>query len=183
VTPPSGGSRRVAALTTGLVAAAVTAGVAIWLHASGKAVAPGFLGPGKLVADVNLVLEVLLVLGLTFGFFFARTGRIEAHRVNQTTWVMVNAALVATIMVASLADVKPTSVADMADPRLWVTWLHALIGTLAAAAGLWIVLQMNDVLPRRMHVRGWKNLMRATLAAYWLVALLGFATYYFYYVA
>src|SRR6266851_1886844 len=50
-------------------------------------------------------------------------------------------------------------------------------------AGLWIVLQMNDVLPRGLHVPWWKNLMRATLAGYWATALLGFATYYFWYVA
>jgi len=42
---------------------------------------------------------------------------------------------------------------------------------------------MNDILPQRFHVRWWKNLMRLTLARYWTVALLGFATYYFWYVA
>jgi len=37
---------------------------------------------------------------------------------------------------------------------------------------------MNGLLPRRLHVRGWKQLMRATLAGYWIVALLGLVTYY-----
>jgi hypothetical protein len=49
-------------------------------------------------------------------------------------------------------------------------------------AGLWLVLQMNDILPRRLHITGWKNLMRLTLAAYWVVALLGLAIYKFWYV-
>jgi hypothetical protein len=36
---------------------------------------------------------------------------------------------------------------------------------------------MNDILPQRLHVRNWKNLMRLTLAGYWIVAILGIATY------
>lgn len=90
--------------------------------------------------------------------------------------------LVAFIMVSSLQDEKLGSIADVADTRLWVTWLHALIGTFTVAAGLWLVLQMNDILPRRFHVRWWKNLMRLTLAGYWTVALLGFVVYYFWYI-
>jgi len=64
-----------------------------------------------------------------------------------------------------------------------VTWLHAIVGTLTALAGLWIVLQMGNVLPAHWHVRWWRNLMRTALAGYWLTALLGFATYFFWYVA
>jgi hypothetical protein len=43
---------------------------------------------------------------------------------------------------------------------------------------LWLVLQMNGLLPQRLHVRGWKTLMRVTLAGYWAVAALGLAIYY-----
>jgi len=32
--------------------------------------------------------------------------------------------------------------------------------------------------PQRWHLRAWKTLMRATLAGYWTVALLGIAVYY-----
>lgn len=170
-----------AILTGGAVAAAVAA-VVLGIKAAGKQGDPGFLGPGVLIGDLNLVLEILLVLGLTFGFLLARRRKIEAHRVNQTTWVLINAVLVAFIMVSSLQDEKLGSIADVADTRLWVTWLHALIGTFTVAAGLWLVLQMNDILPRRFHVRWWKNLMRLTLAGYWTVALLGFVVYYFWYI-
>lgn len=169
------------AILTGCVLAAAAAALALGIFAAGKAGAPGFLGPGVLIADVNLVLEILLVVGLTFGFYLARAGKIEAHRVNQTAWVMVNAALVAFIMASSLQDVKLTSAADLADTRTWVTWLHALVGTLTVVAGLWLVLQMNDIVPERFHVGWWKNLMRCTLAGYWAVALGGFVTYYLWY--
>ncbi len=173
---------RKTAIFAGLVLAGATAALVLGISGAGKAGAPGFFGPGVLIADVNLVLEILLVIGLTFGFYLARTGNIEAHRVNQTIWVLVNAALVAFMMVSSLQDVKLKSVADLADLRTGITWLHASIGTFTVAAGLWLVLQMNDILPQRLHIKGWKNLMRLTLAGYWTVALLGFATYYLWYI-
>ena len=169
------------AILTGIVAAAAVSAIVLSIFAAGKEGAPGFFGPGVLIADVNLALEILLICGLTFGFYLARTGNIEAHRINQTIWVLVNAALVAFIMASSLQDVRIKSITDLADAYYWVTWLHAMIGTFTVAAGLWLVLQMNDILPRKLHVPWWKNLMRLTLAGYWAVALLGFITYYFWY--
>lgn len=171
------------AILTGGAAAATTTAVVLGLVAAGEADKGGFLGPGGLNADINLVLELLLVLGLTFGFYLARKGNIDAHRINQTIWVLVNAALVACIMVGSILTFKLNSLADLADPGIGLTWLHALIGTLTLVAGMWLVLQMNDILPRRFHIRWWKRLMRLTLAGYWAVALLGLATYYFWYAA
>ena len=146
--------------------------------------APGFLGMGGvLIADINLVFEVVLVLGLTVGAGLARAGKIEAHRRNQTTWVLVNAALVALIMVSSLQDARIQSSDDLAKPYYWITWLHAFVGVLAVLAGLFLVVQMNGLIPPRRHLKGWKTLMRMTLAGYWVVVLLGFATYYFWYVS
>lgn len=174
---------KVLAVVSGLLLAACTAILANWIFAQGKEGDPGFIGPGVLIADVNLALQILLLLGLTFGAWLARKGKIEAHRVNQTIWVLVNAALVIFIMWGSMADVKLESAADLAPVKVWITWLHATVGSLTVAAGLWLILQMNDILPASWHVSWWKNLMRATLAGYWLVALGGFVTYYLWYAA
>jgi len=108
----------------------------------------------------------------------ARSGRIEAHRLNQTMWVMVNAALVLCIMIPSLQNAKPGSLADLAKLSTGLPLFHAAVGVLTLAAGLWLILQMNDVLPQRWHTARWKTLMRLTLAGYWLVALLGIGIYY-----
>jgi hypothetical protein len=165
------------ALLCGVVAAAATAALIIGLRAVGKADIHGFLGPGTMLADINVALEVLLVVGLTFGMGLARSGRIEAHRTNQTIWVSVNAALVALIMIGSIRTFKLAHWSDLANTGNLIIVVHALIGTLTFVAGLWLVLQMNDVLPERMHVRGWKTMMRWTLVGYWAVAVLGIATY------
>ena len=80
-------------------------------------------------------------------------------------------------MVSSLPQAKVNSFADFAFASYWFIWLHIVIGSLTVCAGLWLVLQMNDILPQRLHVKRWKDLMRLTLAGYWLVAILGIATY------
>jgi hypothetical protein len=176
------GNRRSAIITAAVMVGGSLAWIAgIWL--SGLEGARGFFGPGPLIADANLILEVVLVAGLSYGFVLARRGNIDAHQVNQTTWVILNIGLIALVMAGSMQDVRVAKSADLADWRIGATWLHAAVGTLTALSGLWIVLQMNDVLPRALHVKGWKKLMRAALAGYWLTALFGGATYYFWYIA
>jgi hypothetical protein len=169
--------KRTALQAGGALAIAIVAFV-VGLHAAGKADAGGFLGPASLLSDINLTLEILLVLGLTFGMTLARGGRIEAHRFNQTVWVLVNAALVLCIMIPSLQNAQPRTFADLTKVSSGLPLLHAAIGVLTLTAGLWLVLQMNDVLPRRWHTAKWKTLMRLTLTGYWLVALLGVGIYY-----
>lgn len=171
----------VPALAAGGAAFVATSGVLLALRAANKAEAGGFFGPGTLQADLNIVLEVLLVLGLTVGMTLARRGRIEAHRVNQTAWVMVNTALVVFLMAGAMAAFKIPSLGALKDIGNLLTVVHALAGTFTVLAGVWLVLQMNDVLPESMRVRWWKGLMRATLAGYWAVALLGILTYYYWY--
>ena len=166
------------AVLAGGTLALLAAAIFFALRTAGKADTGGFLGPGSLLADLNLVLEVLLVLGLTAGMLLARRGRIEAHRVNQTIWSLVNVGLVATAMVPSLKNAKLGSLADLARWSAALPWLHAAVGSLTVVAALWLVLQMNDVLPASVHVSWWKTLMRLTLAGYWIVALLGIAIYY-----
>lgn len=176
VAPPLG-LRRFSWLA-GIVLLAAVVAVVLGIELAGKWSVRGFLGKAPLIPDVNLMLNVLLVAGLTFGAWLARRGNVTAHRYNQTLWVLLNAVLVILIMARGMENVALESLADLAPVHYWVPWLHALTGSVTVAAGIWLVLQMNGLLPRRLHVRAWKGLMRATLAGYWLVALLGIATYY-----
>lgn len=177
---PAPASRRSAIVTAWVMVAGSLAWiVGIW--ASRMEGAKGFFGPAPLIADANLILEIFLVAGLSYGFLLARRGNIDAHKINQTTWVVLNVGLIALVMAGSMQDVTVDRASELADWRVGITWLHAAAGMLTAIAGLWIVLQMNGVLPRFLHVAGWKNLMRATLAGYWATALLGTATYSLWY--
>lgn len=167
------------AIGLGLALATLTALTVLGYFSAGNK--PGFITPDLFTADFNLWLEILLVLGLTVGAFLARRGSIEAHRVNQTIWVLVNGALVLFLMLQSMSEVKVTKPADLADVRTAVTWVHAIVGTLTFGSGIWLVLQMNNILPVAWRITWWKKLMRLTLAGYWIVAILGIVTYYYWY--
>jgi hypothetical protein len=172
-----GGGVKKTALIAGIVVAGAVAALVLVLRASGKADAPGFFGSGTLRADINIILELQLVGGLTFAMLLAKSGNIGAHRVNQSAWVIVNAVLVALIMIPSIRTLKLAHLSDLGNSGNLIVVIHAAIGALTLIAGLWLLLQMNDILPARWHLRGWKTLMRATLAGYWAIALLGIATY------
>jgi len=171
------GTRRFSLVLGGLLVAGAAAAI-LAIEAAGKWTAKGILGPGPLIPSLNLALEILLVAGLTFGYWLARRGNFAAHRYNQTVWVLLNTVLVALIMARAMENVELESVSDLAQAHNWVPWLHATLGAATVAAGLWLVLQMNGLLPKRLHVRGWKTMMRVTLAGYWAVALLGLTVYY-----
>jgi CDGSH-type Zn-finger protein/uncharacterized membrane protein YozB (DUF420 family) len=162
----------------GIVLLAGVIAAILGIEAAGKWGERGFLGKAPIIPDLNLVLHILLVAGLTFGAWLARRGNVAAHRCNQTIWVLLNAVLVVLIMARGMDNVAIESMADLAPVHYWVPWLHAVVGGATVTAGLWLVLQMNGLLPRPLHVAAWKGLMRATLAGYWLVALLGLVVYY-----
>src|SRR5262245_32066097 len=123
----SRGNRRSAIVTAAVMVAGSLAWiVGIWL--SGLEGARGFFGLGPLIADANLILELFLVAGITYGFVLARRGNIDAHQVNQTTWVALNLGLIALVMAGSMQDVKVAAAAELFDWRVGVTWLHAAVG-------------------------------------------------------
>src|SRR5258708_2462152 len=90
-----------------VTAAVMIAGSLAWIAGislSGLEGSRGFLGAGPLIADANLILEVFLVAGISYGFLLARRGNIDAHQINQTTWVVLNIGLIALVMAGPLPD-------------------------------------------------------------------------------
>lgn len=174
---PPLGIRRFSLVFGGLLIAATAAAI-LGIQAAGQLSIRELTRSGALIPELNLALEILLVAGLTFGYRLAKRGNIAAHRYNQTIWVLLNAVLVALIMASGMENAVVENAAELAMIGNWVPWLHAALGTATVVSGLWLVLQMNGLLPRRLHVRRWKLLMRVTLAGYWAVALSGLAVYY-----
>src|SRR5260370_26461971 len=128
-----------------VTAAVMIAGSLAWvagISLSGLEGSRGFFGVGPLIADANLILEVFLVAGITYGFLLARRGNIDAHQINQTTWVVLNIGLIVLVMAGSMQDGKIAQAAAFPDWRIRRTSLHPAPGNLTPLSGVGVRLHI-----------------------------------------
>lgn len=151
---------------------------------TGIAARSGIFGTrANLFSDINLIAQIVLLLGLSVGYFLAHRGNITAHQYNQTTWVLFNIVLTIFIMLVSFVNnVIPGLPGNLRHANGLVPSIHAALGFLAIFCGVYIILRMNQWIPKKWRIRWWKRLMRLTLVLYWLVGVLGMAIYYFWYI-
>ncbi len=182
-TSPGSGMK---ALVTILIAL-ILAGAVLFLAAGGAAsmaARPGFFGSNAtLSSDVNLIAQLLLLLGLSLGAALAHRGHISTHQYLQTGLVLFNIVLTAFIMIASFeSHVAPKLPGILGSAYGLVAAFHAALGTIAILCGVYLILRMNQLIPKSLQVSGWRNLMRFTLGLYWAVGLFGLTTYLIWYV-
>jgi plastocyanin len=172
------------AVLVGLILIGLTLFLVIIGPARGFATGTGLFGTrASLFADINLVAEVLLLLGLTVGYGLARSGNITAHQYNQTLWVLFNIVLVMFIMLVSFSRQVVRGIPDeLLRPYYAASFIHSALGGLTILCAIYLLLRMNKLLPKALRISWWKNLMRVTLGLYWLVGLFGLGTYYVWYV-
>ena len=141
----------------------------------------GFLGTGaSFAADLNLVLQLAMAMMLTLGFALAKAGFYRAHGLCQSAVVLLNLALITRIMLPAFRfGVLPGLPASIAKPYYGIATLHATIGTITQLLGLYIVVRAaTDWLPERLRFQNYKFWMRTELGLWWVVVVLGAATYY-----
>ncbi len=145
---------------------------------------PGFLGTrARLFADLNLAAQYILLAGLSLGVVLVRRGHVTAHQYMQTSMVLLNLVLAWFIMINSFSrNVVPGLPEILQTAYGLVAGLHAAVGGLAILCGTYLILRMNRILPARLRISGWKNLMRATFGLYWLAGLLGLGLYWVWYI-
>jgi hypothetical protein len=142
-----------------------------------------FSTKANLSSDLNLVAQIVLLLGLSIGAIFARRGHITTHQYNQTFWVVFNILLTIFIMVVAYDKyVIPGLPGNLSQAFSLVSTIHAALGILAIGCGVYLILRMNRLIPEKWRIKGWKRLMRLTLALYLLVGLLGLGIYYVWYI-
>jgi hypothetical protein len=92
-------------------------------------------------AVVSLVLSLLVALTLTIGALLARARRYEAHRWVQTSALILNLALVASVMLGSFGrSVAPGLPQQLPEPYYAVAVIHGLSGLLAVFFGGYVAL-------------------------------------------
>ena len=140
----------------------------------------GFLGTGAtFAADLNLVMQLAMGAALVVGAFLARRKRYRAHGLCQSTVLLLNLVMIALVMSPAFRrQVQPQLPAGLRDRYYAVATAHAALGTAAELLGLYIVLVAGtNLVPRRLRFERWKPWMRTELALWWVVVLVGVATY------
>jgi Ca2+/H+ antiporter len=121
-------------------------------------------------ANVVVALEIGMGLALLVGAWLARKRRFRQHAWCQSTVVLLNLAVIVVMMIPSFrVHVLPR--------------IHAALGIVTELAGLYILLSAGtSVLPEKLRITKYKAWMRTVLVLWWVVLLLGFATYARWYV-
>ena len=145
----------------------------------------GFLGTAApRAADLVLLLEIAMGMGLLLGAWLAHTRRFRQHAWCQSSVVLLNLAVIALMMIPSFrVHVFPRIPAKLGKAYYALAAAHATLGSITKLAGLYILLAAGTtVLPEKLRITQYKLCMRSVLMLWWLVLLLGFATYTRWYV-
>jgi hypothetical protein len=140
----------------------------------------GFLGTAAPAnADVTLLLEIAMGVGLLVGALLARFGRIRQHAWCQSVIVLLNLGVIVVTMIPSFrSHVSPKIPLKLGKAYYALATGHAALGTITELAGLYILVAVGtSVLPKKFRITRYKVWMRTVLVLWWIVLLLGFATY------
>ena len=135
-------------------------------------------------ANLTLLLEIAMGVGLLIGALLARMRRFRAHAWCQSAIVLLNLAVIALVMIPSFrVHVSPKIPLKLGEPYYALATAHAALGTITEIAGLYILLAAGtSVFPEKFRITRYKLWMRTVLVLWWVVPLLGLATYTRWYV-
>jgi uncharacterized membrane protein YozB (DUF420 family) len=145
----------------------------------------GFLGTAApWVADIVLLLETGMGVGLLAGALFARAKWYRLHATCQSAIVLLNLALIVLAMFPAFhTRVLPKLPGKIGKSYYALAATHAVLGGVAELGGLYILLAAGtDLLPTKFRITRYKFWMRSVLFVWWIVLFLGMATYTRWYV-
>ncbi len=155
-----------------------------WQSLSDFLTSPGFLGTkATLRADLTLVLILTTAVMFNIGFYLARHKKFGAHRIVQTSAVILNTLVVLISMVTSyIIHILPGIPARLDQGDYAVTTIHAIIGATGLLFGVYVALVGNKILPKRFRFQNYKPYMRLAYSLYMLATLGGVIVYIIVYV-
>ena len=130
-------------------------------------------------ANLTLLLEIAMGAGLLIGARLARLRHFRAHAWCQSVIVLLNLEVIVFSMIPSFrVHVSPKIPLKLGKAYYTLATAHAALGTITEIAGLYILLAAGtSFLPEKFRITNYKLWMRAVLILWWVVLLLGFATY------
>jgi uncharacterized membrane protein YozB (DUF420 family) len=144
----------------------------------------GFLGTqASFGADLNLLIQIAMGVALIVGAFLARRKRYVAHGSCQAAVLILNLALIFSVMWPSFhLQVLPHLSRHFGKRYYAIAIVHGALGAAAELLGLYILLVAGtNLLPQALRFRRWKLWMRIELALWLIVLLTGVATYFIWY--
>jgi uncharacterized membrane protein YozB (DUF420 family) len=135
-------------------------------------------------SNLVLFLEIAMGIGLLLGAHLARKKRFRQHAWCQSAIVLLNLAVVAVMMIPSFrVHVLPRIPAKLSKAYYALATTHGAFGTVTELAGLYVLLSAGtSLLPEKLRITKYKMWMRTVLVLWWVVLLLGMATYARWYV-
>jgi len=131
----------------------------------------------RTAADINLIAQLLLLAGLLAGFILARRKRFAQHANVQTAMVLLNLALIALFMVPSFFGYVIAG-QSVSGPVAQLMIGHGVLGIIVEVVALYLVLLMRTrLIPKQLRLGNFKLAMRATLALWTVLVLLGIGIY------
>jgi uncharacterized membrane protein YozB (DUF420 family) len=133
---------------------------------------------------MTLLLEIAMGVGLLIGALLARVRRFREHAWCQAVIVLLNLGVIVFTMTPSFrVHVSPKIPLKLGKAYYALATAHAALGSITEIAGLYILLVAGtSVVPERFRITNYKVWMRTVLVLWWLVLLLGLATYARWYV-
>jgi uncharacterized membrane protein YozB (DUF420 family) len=130
-------------------------------------------------ANLTLLLEIAMGVGLLIGALLARLRHFRAHAWCQSLIVLLNLGVILFTMIPSFRTrVSPKIPLKLGRAYYALATTHAALGTITEIAGLYILLAAGtSLLPEKIRITSYKRWMRSVLILWWLVLLLGLATY------
>jgi len=110
--------------------------------------------------------------------------RFRLHAYCQSAVVLLNSAIILLLMLPSFhVHVIPKIPAKLGKAYYSLATAHAALGGITEIAALYVLLSAGtDILPQQFRLTDYRAWMRSVLALWWLVLLLGVATYVRWYV-
>jgi uncharacterized membrane protein YozB (DUF420 family) len=137
-----------------------------------------------LYANLILVLELAMGAGLIVGAVLARRRRFRGHAWCQSIIVLLNLGVIVVTMIPSfVTHVSPKIPLRLGKSFYALPTAHAALGTVTEIGGLYVLLAAGtNVLPQKFRITRYKLWMRTLLVLWWVVLVLGFATYVRWYI-
>jgi uncharacterized membrane protein YozB (DUF420 family) len=135
-------------------------------------------------AELTLLIEATMGIALLGSAVPARRRHYRAHAWCQSAVVLLNLVVIASAMApAFYSQLAPKTPQAMRKSYYAIATGHAALGVAAELAGLYVIVAAGtNVLPNRLRPTNYRAWMRATLILWWVVLLLGVATYVRWYV-